>query len=278
MRRVMAGAADALTGFAVVVCALLVFAVLVASVGSPVARADEGTPDMFGAASARRSGPDSARGVVRSSTTRPGITAQQGAGGSGAAGVAGGPEDRASGSVRGIPLVDWREPVVPTFTPYARAGVSPQVVAREAAADLRLPVQAVRVGPDPSLNQWGMVAVGYPVWLWREGPVTSRESVSLSGASLLMVASYESTSYDMGDGQVVRCAVSTPWVKGAQPPGTPSPTCGYVYEEPGQYTIRATHTWGLVWSGMGASGSFPLTNTSSTTLKVGELASVIIER
>ncbi len=166
----------------------------------------------------------------------------------------------------------------PAFTPYAGAGVSPQVVAQQAAADLRLPVQAVRVGPDPSLNKWDMLAVGYPVWLWREGPVTTRESVALSGASLVMVATYESTSYDMGDGQVVRCAVSTPWVKGAQPPGTASPTCGYVYAEPGVYTIRATHTWGLEWSGMGQSGSFPLTNTSSTTLKVGELASVIIER
>ncbi len=227
-----------------------------------------------------QSGQDSATGVVRSTSTKPGVAVQQraggSAGGSGSAGRAGAPAGQGvqgNGDSGGPILVP-----APAFTPNAGAGVSPQVVAQQAAADLRLPVQAVRVGPDPSLNKWDMLAVGYPVWLWREGPVTSRESVSLSGASLVMVATYESTSYDMGDGQVVRCAVSTPWVKGAQPPGTASPTCGYVYEEPGVYTITATHTWGLEWSGMGASGSFPLTNTSSTTLKVGELASVIIER
>lgn len=162
--------------------------------------------------------------------------------------------------------------------PGRGATVAPVVLARQAAATLQLPTQTVRVGPDPSDNHWNMVAVGYPLWLWREGAGTISESVRLGGASLSMTATYRSTTYDMGDGKRVTCTVSTPWVAAAQSPGTPSPTCGHSYATPDTYTITATHTWDLAWSGMGQSGSFPLTNVSSTTIEVGELASIVIER
>ncbi|SDB80776.1 hypothetical protein GA0111570_10396 [Raineyella antarctica] len=156
--------------------------------------------------------------------------------------------------------------------------VAPVVLAREAAATLQLPGQTVRVGPDPSLNRWDMLAVGYPLWLWREGAGSMTESVSLGGATLSMTATYRATTYDLGDGTRLTCTQSTPWVAGAQPPGTPSPTCGHVYSRPGSYTITALHSWDLAWSGMGQSGTFPLTNTSSATVEVGELASVVIGR
>lgn len=156
--------------------------------------------------------------------------------------------------------------------------VDPTVLAREAAATLRLPSQTVRIGPDPSRNRWNMMAVGHPVWLWRDGASSTTETVSLAGVTLNMTAKHQSTTYDMGDGARVTCTASTPWVAGAQPPGSPSPDCGHVYSRPGKYTISATHHWQLSWSAMGQSGTLPMSNASSTAVTVGELASVVIER
>ncbi|WOP19112.1 hypothetical protein [Raineyella sp. LH-20] len=167
--------------------------------------------------------------------------------------------------------------VVPLDPPSAGA-VDPAVLAREASAMLRLPGQTVRVGPDPSLNEWNMLAVGFPVWLWWEGDSTTSQTVSLDGVTLEMVARHQSSSFEMGDGTTVTCGVSTPWVAGARPPGSPSPTCGHVYTEPGDYTIRATHHWQLSWTALGRSGVLPMSNTSSAGLEVGELAAVIVER
>ncbi|MEA5155426.1 hypothetical protein [Raineyella sp.] len=122
------------------------------------------------------------------------------------------------------------------------------------------------------------MAVGHPVWLWRDGASSTTETVSLAGVTLNMTAKHQSTTYDMGDGARVTCTASTPWVAGAQPPGSPSPDCGHVYSRPGKYTISATHHWQLSWSAMGQSGTLPMSNASSTAVTVGELASVVIER
>ena len=190
-------------------------------------------------------------------------------------------------------LVPWQslaraaDPVdVPAAAGQGGAGgpavaVDPAVVARQAAAELRLPGQEVELGPDPRLNEWNMAAVGYPIWLWRDGPDTVTESVSLAGVTLTMTASYVATTFEMGDGNTVRCAESTVWVRGAQEPGTASPTCGYRYGQPsgeGGYTITATHDWQLTWTGLGQTGSFPLSSSASRTVEVGELASIIVSR
>ena len=245
-----------------------------------------GLEDNFGV-SVSRMGNESATGTIRtttraggsnSSTSTRASSGQRPAGGQ----VLGGQSQstgggNAAGGGTGILLLT-------NFIPNSAAApgggvtVAPVVLARQAAATLELPTQTVRVGPNPSANQWNMLAVGYPLWLWREGAGTISESVSLGGASLSMTATYRSTTYDMGDGKKVTCTVSTPWVAAAQTPGTPSPTCGHSYSRPGTYTITGTHTWDLAWSGMGQSGSFPLTNVSSTTIEVGELASIVIGR
>ena len=50
-----------------------------------------------------------------------------------------------------------------------------------------------------------------------------------------------------------------------------SPTCGYSYSTQGTYTVRAEAQWSVTWSGMGRSGTIPLTLTSSTRITIGEL-------
>lgn len=277
-------------------CAALTVVLLV-QVG-PAAAEQRRTSDPTGV-SLTQSGPDRATGTIRTTTTTGGSS---GSGSTpsysrpsrptGSSGSSGGGEqqrtsDQRSGNQTGGGGGTTAENVqlLTNFIPFGSApaaapvpAVPPVVIAREAAASLQLPVQTVRIGPDPSLNRWNMLAVGYPLWLWREGAGTISESVALGGASLSMTATYQSTTYAMGDGNTVTCAESTPWVAGAQPAGTPSPTCGYSYTRPGTYAITATHTWNLSWSGLGESGSFPLTNVSSTTVEIGELASVVVGR
>ena len=189
-------------------------------------------------------------------------------------------------------LVPWHRlarAADPLDVPAAAAGagapdpvpVDVAVLARQAAADLRLPGREVELGPDPSLNEWQMAAVGYPLWLWRDGPDTITETVSLDGITLTMTATYVSSTFEMGDGRRVTCTETTRWVRGAQEPGTPSPTCGHRYQEPSGehgYTITATHHWELTWTAAGRSGSFGLATSATRTLDVGELASIITTR
>lgn len=240
-----------------------------------------------------RAGADGATGIIRSTTTTRGTSSsvsstypgpRRAAKSSGPSAGSLVPQQQSYIDPSTGRLVQMLTNFIPNGAPAAApaavgaVSVPPVVLAREAAATLQLPVQTVRIGPEPSLNRWNMLAVGYPLWLWREGAGTISESVALGGASLSMTATYQSTTYDMGDGTRVTCSASTPWVAGAQAPGSPSPTCGHSYKRPGTYTITATHTWNLSWSGLGESGSFPLTNVSSTTVQVGELASVVVGR
>lgn len=293
-----------LAGVTAVVCLLL------AAIPSPAWASGKGLSDLTGL-SVRQSGGDGATGTIRSTTTTSSggsvsRVAQRPSSNAGrvpvrSSAVASGPRltaaqrlfaqrkllaaDLSTGGV-GTTILGpalLGAPAGPAAARPAAAGaaavvVDPAVLAREAAATLRLPAQTVRIGPDPSLNRWDMLAVGYPLWLWRDGADTVTESVSLGGATLTLTASYLSTTYAMGDGTTVTCAQGTPWVAGAQPPGTPSPTCGHVYSRPGTYTITATHAWQLSWSGLGQSGAFPLSNTSSSTVEIGEIASVVVGR
>lgn len=252
-----------------------------------------------GGFSVSQNGSGSATGTIRTSTTISGSSSSGSPSrvGTAAPSRSGGPAGSgasASGSAASTeqswyidPVTGRRVNVLTNFIPYGSGAaaaavpavtVPPVVLARQAAATLDLPMQAVRIGPAPSLNRWDMLAVGYPLWLWREGGDTITESVSLGGATLTMTAGYRSTTYDMGDGTTVTCTTTTPWVAGAQPPGTPSPTCGHTYRRPGDYTVTATHTWDLNWSAMGETGTFPLTNVSSAPVEVGELASLVVGR
>lgn len=159
--------------------------------------------------------------------------------------------------------------------------VTPEQAAYMAAARLKLPATAPGVGPDPSVNEWNMVAIGYPLWLWADGPAhVGPVTDSVGGLSVSLEASISSMVFQMGDGQTVRCAgPGKPygsWVE----PGAESPSCGYVYQKPslpnGRYTVTAVAYWSVNWQINGQSGVITIPRSSTRQLPVGELQAVVI--
>lgn len=147
-------------------------------------------------------------------------------------------------------------------------------LARALVVQLRLPPATPVFGPDPKKNEWRMLAVGFPVWLWTEGPRTKSATASAQGLSFRLHARLESTTFRMGDGAQVTCAAMTRYSSAAKP-GAKSPTCGHVYLRPslpkGAYTVTATANWQISWSVDGFSGSFPYSYSDSASIRIGEL-------
>lgn len=149
---------------------------------------------------------------------------------------------------------------------------------QEVNVNLYLPDPTIKIGPDPSVNEWNMAVVGYPLWLWTPSADTVTTTATNDGLTFTMSATRTNTIFDMGDGMTVRCARMTPHDPSVKP-GTPSPTCGHTYQKPSlpssTYTIRATSEWTIQWNALGFAGQLPGTTRGTTTLPVGELQSVV---
>jgi hypothetical protein len=56
-----------------------------------------------------------------------------------------------------------------------------------------------------------------------------------------------------------------------------SPTCQHIYDQPSgdqpnqAYTITATTTWHVTWTGGGASGDLTVTRASTGSVRIGEV-------
>jgi hypothetical protein len=153
--------------------------------------------------------------------------------------------------------------------------ISPQQAAAIAVAQLKLPAVAPGIGPDPSINRWKMAAVGYPLWLWADGP-THAAPVSQSVANLhvSLEAQLTSVTYQMGDGHQVFCnGPGRRWSRSVEA-GTPS-SCGYRYEKPslpnGSYTVRAVSHWDITWTAGNQSGVISMDQEGTRRIPVGEL-------
>lgn len=156
--------------------------------------------------------------------------------------------------------------------------ISPEVLARQAASRLDLPV--VRVGSSPS----GEKLVRLPVWLWVERSSWAPRSATASvpGLSVTARAEPRRAVWRMGDGSAVVCrAAGTRW-RGGMNPRASSPDCGYTYRRSSAaqpraaYVVSVTVTWAVSWSGGGRSGTLPALSTStSTRFRVGESQAVI---
>jgi hypothetical protein len=152
-------------------------------------------------------------------------------------------------------------------------------IARLLVARIRLPDPRPLVGPDPAVNEWKMVAVGYPLWLWTAGPGVVTDRVRAFGVSFILRARWVSTRFEMGDGHTVLCSRMRPYRSGVRPGGR-SPDCGYVYGRAslpgGSFTVRATTSWRVSWSALGMSGSVPASFSGSRVLPVGELNALVV--
>jgi hypothetical protein len=145
-----------------------------------------------------------------------------------------------------------------------------------AVARLQLPKIAPGIGPPPDINPWNMAAVGYPLWLWADGPTDIGPiSDSVAGLSVSLDAEVSSLTFRMGDGHTVTCAGSGhPWTTAVQP-GTESPNCGYTYARPSlpdnKYTVAAIANWAVTWTSNGQSGVINVPVVDTAVLPVGEL-------
>jgi len=145
-----------------------------------------------------------------------------------------------------------------------------------AVARLQLPTVAPGIGPSPDLNPWNMAAVGYPLWLWADGPThVGPISDSVAGLSVSLDAEVSSLTFRMGDGNTVTCAgTGHAWTSSVEP-GTKSPNCGYSYAKPSlpdrAYTVAAVANWAVTWTSNGQSGVINVPVVDTTQLPVGEL-------
>ncbi|GAE74338.1 ATP/GTP-binding protein [Cutibacterium acnes JCM 18916] len=82
---------------------------------------------------------------------------------------------------------------------------------------------------------------------------TKRESLTFMGQAVSLTARRNGLSFNMGDGHTVHCAATTPWSPSVEP-GSPSPTCGYTYQQAapaGGYKVTAITSWDVTWSVLG---------------------------
>lgn len=124
-----------------------------------------------------------------------------------------------------------------------------------------------------------MLAVGYPIWLWTDQPTHLTTTAHNDGLTFQLTATWQSTTFNMGDGHTKTCTTTTPYPNHTNKPGTPSPTCGYTYNTPSPknhpYTVTAATHWQIHWTSTGQQGTFNHTYTGNRTLEIGELQSLI---
>ena len=169
-------------------------------------------------------------------------------------------------------------PTAPQFRSdtFSGRGIAAGQAAAIAVARLQLPTIAPGIGPSPKLNPWNMAAVGYPLWLWADGPTrVGPISDSVAGLSVSLEAEVSSLRFRMGDGHTVNCpGTGHPWTTAVEP-GTKSPDCGYSYAKPSlpdeSYTVAAIANWAVTWTSNGQSGVINVPVVDTTELPVGEL-------
>ena len=169
------------------------------------------------------------------------------------------------------------QPSDDTATKLTQAQVAALVT--HLVVQLQLPHPHTQIGPDPSLNEWNMAVVGYPLWLWTTEPTTRTATLTVSGHTFTLNAHRTTTDFNLGDGTTITCTNTTPWPD--QPTlGQPSPTCGHTYTHPslpaGTYTITTTAHWTVHWTALNYTGDLTLPLTTTRTIRVGELQSLRI--
>lgn len=162
--------------------------------------------------------------------------------------------------------------------------VDPTVVALSVIAEIKFSGGTPQIGPPPSVNPWDIAVVGYPYWLWTDGPTSLDAAAEEQGLRVTLDARATSVTFDMGDGSTITCdpATAREWTRAVKPK-TKSPTCGYTFTERSAtperpktaYTVTATTTWEVDWTAGDAAGTEVVQRLQSSELIVGELQALI---
>ena len=150
--------------------------------------------------------------------------------------------------------------------------------ARQAANQLTLPLDNPLYGPQPNLNPWGIIPIGYPIWLWTDNTTTHlTNTTTQNGLTITITATRGTTTFNLGDGTQTTCTNPTPRPTHLPNPMQPSPNCGHTYQQPGHYTIQATTTWHINWQTNHETGTLTINRTTQTTtpLTIDELRTTI---
>lgn len=157
---------------------------------------------------------------------------------------------------------------------YGGIAATPAQLAQRAVDQMKL------TGPDirMSIPADKFATVGVPVWLWTDVTSTTwgpnSATASVPGLSVTATANARQIVWDTGDGRSETCRnPGTPYYTG----GVVSPTCQHVYERSSAdqpdtaYSVTATTTWDVTWTGGGTSGSLTVTRVSTGSVRVGEV-------
>lgn len=143
---------------------------------------------------------------------------------------------------------------------------------------LRVPPPVIRLGPEPSANEWNMAVVGLPVWAWTTEASTRRATLTEFGHTFTLNARRTATVFDFGDGTAAVTCSSMSAYPGIRAAGSPSPNCGHTYLRASLpdriVTLTARARWSVRWSALGYSGTIPLELSSQRQVRVGELQSI----
>lgn len=163
--------------------------------------------------------------------------------------------------------------------PNSGAGPTPREVAQLAIERMHLSAIDIDIAPEPGVGSIGLV--GMPVWMWAMapnehtfGPLT--ETASAGGVSITATANVLHITWDMGDGTEIVCDTAGSPYK-ASYGLKKSPDCGHTYtrssahETDDAYTVTATSSWVITWSGAGQTGTIRLNGLNrSTQIRIGE--------
>ncbi|PFG43771.1 hypothetical protein ATJ88_2479 [Isoptericola jiangsuensis] len=158
------------------------------------------------------------------------------------------------------------------------SGPSPRELADRAVDAMNLRAITIGIVPEPVTGSVGLV--GMPTWMWAAepsesstGPIT--RSASAGGTTVTATGRLDRIMWSMGDGSTpIACGAGTPYADSYG--RASSPDCGHHYTEQGRYTVTATSSWTVEWSGGGQSGSIPLQFVDSAQITMGE-AQVLVQ-
>jgi hypothetical protein len=141
------------------------------------------------------------------------------------------------------------------------AGPAVQLLAQQAVQALRMPAPLIRLNPAPPTGQ----LVNVPMWMWVDASTwgTRSATATAGGVSVTAAAMSTSVAWSTGDGATLVCpGPGQAWTPGEDPAARSF--CSHSYTVPGAYTVRATVTWDVSWTGGGQSGTVPALSTTAS--------------